>query len=102
MLAHNPPADAEKAFKISEKLRSQGVEIITVAIHVKKTTMKLNPQYRALASSSSSAHSFDFKKLLDSSMDILLNLCELNSCPKGMIFHPTVVFFSRHHTVTLQ
>ncbi len=87
MLAHSQPADPEKAFKISEKLRSQGVDIMTVAIHTKKTSMKINPQYRALASSSSSAHSFDFNNLLTSSFDIVLNLCELNSCPKGKGSH---------------
>lgn len=64
-------------------LRSHGVEIITVAIHTKKSPMKLNPQYKALASSSSNAHSFDYDKLVNSSIDIVLNMCEFNTCPKG-------------------
>ncbi|CAB4002110.1 Hypothetical predicted protein, partial [Paramuricea clavata] len=89
VLAHSEPADPEKAFKVSEKLRSQGVEIITVTIHTKKTPMRLNPPYRALASSSSSAHSFDFSNLLNSSIDVLLNLCELNTCPKDTTKHCT-------------
>ena len=102
LLAHNQPADPEKAFRVSEKLRSQGVEIITVAIHTKKTTTLLNPQYRALASSSSCAHSFDFSKLLESSMDILLNLCELNSCPKGMIFDPKKIEMAKFIATSLR
>ena len=83
MLAHNEPADPENAFKNSDKLRSHGVEIITVAIHTKKTPSKLNPQFRALASSGSNAHSFDYDNLVNSSIDVVLNMCEFNTCPTG-------------------
>ena len=83
LLARNQPADPEKAFTNSEKLRSMGIQIVTVVIHIAKTPIRLNPQYRALATSRASSHSFDLNNLKTSSIDVVLNLCELNTCPQG-------------------
>ena len=83
VLTHNVPDDPEETFKFAEKLKEKGVEMITIVIHTEKKPTDINEQYKALSSSPGSAHSFDYDSMLQKTNDIILNICELNACPKG-------------------
>ena len=68
---------------MAEKLKRKGVELITIAIHMEKRSTNINQQYKALASSHASAHSYDLNGILTHVNDIVLNVCDLHACPKG-------------------
>ena len=83
LLTHSKPSDPQKAFRMAEKLKRKGVELITIAIHMEKRSTNINQQYKALASSHASAHSYDLNGILTHVNDIVLNVCDLHACPKG-------------------